>query len=156
MTKEKDKYIKVLFRYHSNVLDKVIVETMWATPVDEKNGIYKLDSIPFYGPEIATEDEFFAEYDELEQMLTFRSITKFSGNSIVLISITQNGIDKEIIRNDFKSLGCTSEGLNDKFFSMEILKSINYLKIKKNWMNMKIKKYLNMLNPVFQINTEMK
>ena len=59
MTKKNNKYTKVLFRYHSNVLDETTVETMWAIKVDEKNGIYKLDSIPFYGPQIATDDEFF-------------------------------------------------------------------------------------------------
>ncbi|SED50932.1 protein of unknown function [Tenacibaculum sp. MAR_2010_89] len=130
MTKKNNKYTKVLFRYHSNVLDETTVETMWAIKVDEKNGIYKLDSIPFYGPQIATDDEFFAEYDELEQMLTYRKTTKFSGNSIVLISIIKEGIDKEIIREEFKSMNCTSEGLNDRYFSMEILASSNYLKIK--------------------------
>ncbi|WP_299840358.1 DUF4265 domain-containing protein [uncultured Tenacibaculum sp.] len=130
MTKKKDNYIKVLFRYHSNVLDKIVVETMWAIKVDEKNGIYKLDSIPFYGLQIATDDEFFAEYDELEEMLSYRKVTKFSGNSVVLVSITNEEINKEIIRNKFKSLGCTSEGLNEKYFSMEILKSSNYLKIR--------------------------
>ena len=130
MTQENDKYAKVLFRYHSNVLDEMTVETMWAIKVDEKNGIYKLDSIPFYGPLIATDDEFFAEFDESEQMLTFRKTTKFSGNSVVLVSIIKEGIDKEIIRDEFKSMNCTSEGLNDRYFSMEILASCNYLTIK--------------------------
>lgn len=103
---------------------------MWAIEVDKKNGIYKLDSIPFYGPEIATVDAFFAEYDESEQILTYRRTTKFSGNSIVLISITKNGIDKEIIRDDFKSMNCASEGLNDRYFSLEILASCDYVKIR--------------------------
>ncbi len=123
---EEDKYEKILFRYHSNVLDEVTVETMWAEKIEPENGIYKLDSIPFYGPLIATDDEFFAEYDESEQRLTYRKTTKHSGNSIVLILISKEGFDKEIIREEFKSLNCKSEGLNDSYFSMEILKSINY------------------------------
>ncbi|ANQ51736.2 DUF4265 domain-containing protein [Flammeovirga sp. MY04] len=123
-------HIKVLFRYFSNVLDETTVETMWAIEVDKQNGIYKLDSIPFYGPQIATDDEFFAEYDESEQMLTYRYTTKFSGNSILLISIIKEGIDKEVIRDEFRSLQCESEGLGDHYFSMEILASSNFLKIK--------------------------
>ena len=122
---------KILFKYHSNVLDELTVETMWAKIIDKENGIYKLDNIPFYGPLIATDDEFYAEFDEYEQILTYRKTTKFSGNSIVLVVITQNGFDKEVIRNRFKKLKCTSEGLNDSYFSMEILAKTNYAEIKK-------------------------
>jgi hypothetical protein len=123
---EEGKYEKILFKYHSNVLDEIIVETMWAKKVDPEKGIYKLDSIPFYGPLIATDDEFFAEYDESEQRLTYRKTTKNSGNSIVLVVITEEGFDKEIIRDEFKLLNCKSEGLNDSYFSMEVLESIDY------------------------------
>jgi len=56
---------------------------------------------------------------------------KISGNSIVLVSILQNGFEKEIIRTQFKKLNCTSEGLNDFYFSIEILKDTNHLAIKK-------------------------
>ena len=55
---------KILFKFHSNVLNEVTVETMWALKVEPVKGIYKLDSIPFYGPLIATDDEFYAEFDE--------------------------------------------------------------------------------------------
>lgn len=131
MTNSGDKYAKVLFRYHSNVLDEVIVETMWAIKVDEKNGIYKLDSIPFYGAEIATDDEFLAEYDESEKMVTYRKTIKYSGNSIVLVSIINDKINKEEIREEFKTLNCASEGLNDFYFSMEIMATSDYAVIKK-------------------------
>lgn len=123
---EEDKYEKILFKYHSNVLDEVTVETMWAEKVEPENGIYRLDSIPFYGPLIATGDEFFAEYDESEQRLIYRETTTHSGNSIVLVVITKEGFDKEIIREEFNNLNCKSEGLNDSYFSMEILESIDY------------------------------
>lgn len=124
------KHEKILFKYHSDVLDELTVETLWSEIIDKENGIYKLDNIPFYGPLIATDDEFYAEFDELEQMLTYKKTTKFSGNSIVLVVITQNGFDKEIIRHRFKELNCESEGLNDIYFSMEVLKSIDYSKIR--------------------------
>ncbi|RBW57128.1 hypothetical protein DS884_11115 [Tenacibaculum sp. E3R01] len=122
---------KVLFKYHSNVLDELTVETMWAEVIDKDKGIFKLDNIPFYGPLIATDDEFYAEFDESEQMLTYQKTTKYSGNSIVLVIITQDEFDKEIIRDRFKELNCTSEGLNDAYFSMEILKDVDYFGIQK-------------------------
>ena len=96
------------------------VETMWAIKIDVQNGIYKLNSIAFYGPLIATDDEFYAEFDESEQMLTYCETTKHSGNLIVLVSIVKEETDKENICDEFKSMGCTSEGLNDSYFSMEI------------------------------------
>ena len=41
MTETENKQEKILFKYHSNVLDELTVETMWADVIDEGNGIYK-------------------------------------------------------------------------------------------------------------------
>ncbi|KAA3624635.1 MAG: DUF4265 domain-containing protein [Flavobacterium sp.] len=131
MTEKENRYEKILFKYHSPVLDELTVETMWAEIIDKENGIYKLDNIPFYGPLIATNDQFYAKFDELEQMPTYRKTINHSGNSIVLVSIVQEGYDKEIIRDRFKELDCTSEGLNDSYFAMEILKDVDYSEIQK-------------------------
>lgn len=147
MIKKKDKYTKVLFRYHSNVLEEIIVETMWAVKINEEKGIYKLDSIPFYGPLIATGDEFFAEFDESEQMLTYRQTTKFSGNSIVLVSIIKEKVNKETLRSKFRSMNCTSEGLNESYFSMEIPVTVDYSKINQILSNYEKKGFLEYAEP---------
>ena len=131
MKETQKQYDKILFKYYSNVLGELTKETMWSTIIDKDQGIYKLDNIPFYGPQIATDDEFYAEFDESEKMLTYKKTTKHSGNSIILVVITKKGLDKEIIRNRFKELDCKSEGLNDSYFSMEILKDLNYSQIQK-------------------------
>ena len=130
MIKGNNSYVKVLFRYHSDVLEEIVIETMWATEIDKRKGIYKLNSIPFYGPPVATDDEFYAEFDKSEQRLTYRKTTKFSGNSIIQLIILNNKVDIEEIRNEFKLLNCLSERLNDRYLSMEILAATNYLKIK--------------------------
>lgn len=83
MTTTDDNHVKILFRFHSNVLDEETVETMWAEIVDKEKGLYKLDSIPFYAPSVASDDIVFAEYDEQEQMLTYRETVEYSGNSTV-------------------------------------------------------------------------
>jgi hypothetical protein len=121
---------KIIFRYYSDVLEEEIVETMWADIIDQENGIYKLNSIPFYGPLIATNDIFHAEFDENEGGLTFREVIEYSGNSIIQVVITEEGFNKEIIRNELRDLNCQSEGLNDSFFSVEILEAIDYKTIK--------------------------
>ena len=128
--KKNNEHEKILFKYHSNILNETVVETMWAKVVDRQRGLYKLDSIPFYGPLIATDDEFYAEFDKSEERLTYRRTTKHSGNSIVLVRIVEKTFNKEEIRDEFKRLDCTSEGLNDSYFSMEILSKINYKEIK--------------------------
>lgn len=67
-----DNYVKILFRFYSSVLDQWTVETMWAEIVDPEKGHYKLDSIPFYAPLVASDDIVRAEYDEDESTLTYR------------------------------------------------------------------------------------
>ena len=130
MDSEQNNHVKILFRYLSPVLDEWTVETMWAEIIDIDNGLYKLDSISFYGPLVATDDIIFAEYDEDEERLTYRQTVKNSGNSIVSVVIMDKQTDVESIRNIFNDFGCLSEKANDVLFSMEILANKNYRPIK--------------------------
>lgn len=130
MTKEKDTSVKILFRFFSNVLDEWTVETMWAETVDSAKGLYKLDSIPFYAA-VASDDIVFAEYDESEQMLTYRDTVEYSGNSIIQVVLMDTTKDINAVRDIFNELGCLSEKLNDRYFAMEIPANIDYLPIKK-------------------------
>ncbi len=122
--------VKILFRYYSSGLNEWTVETMWADIVDAEKGLYKLDSIPFYGPQVASDDIIFAEYDEGEEKLTYRETIKNSGNSIVTVVIMDKSRDINTIRDIFKDMGCLSERVNDAYFSMEILADKTYKPIK--------------------------
>lgn len=117
---------KILFRYYSDLLEDTIVETMWAEIIDLEKGIFKLDNIPFFGPLIATDDIFFAEYDEKEERLTYRETIETSGNSIVQVVIIEKGFDKEIIREKLKEINCESEGMNETLFAVEVTKEVDY------------------------------
>ncbi|MEG1022137.1 MAG: DUF4265 domain-containing protein [Myroides sp.] len=130
MNSEANNSKKITFKYFSNVLEEETVETMWAEIIDEEKGIYKLDNIPFYGPLIASDDIFFAEYDEDEENLIFKEVIKGSGNSVVQIIIMKDDYDKEILRKKLLDLGCNSEGVNDKYFVVEIYENIDYQLIK--------------------------
>lgn len=125
-----DNYVKILFRFHSDVLDEETVETMWATIIDKAKRLYKLDSIPFYAPLVASDDIVFAEFDEQEQMLTYRKTVEYSGNSTVQIVLMDNSKDINQIRDLFKELGCVSEKVNEVYFSMEIPLAVDYKNIK--------------------------
>jgi len=122
--------IKILFRFYSDILEQEAVETMWAIPIDVNKKYYKLDSIPFYPNSIASDDVVFAEYDEDEGMLTYRSTVEYSGNSTIAVVTMLDTININDIREKFKNLGCISEKASDCFFTMEVPATLNYRLIK--------------------------
>lgn len=123
-------HAKILFRYHSDILDEEVVETMWSEIIDLEKGIYKLDNVPFYGPLIATDDIFYAKYDESEEWVVYKETISISGNSIIQVVILKDNYDKEIIREKLKLMDCLSEGLNEKYFAVEIKKNVDYFVVK--------------------------
>ena len=131
MTAQDNNYVKILFRFYSDVLDEETVEIMWATIVDKDKGLYKLDNIPFYAPLLASDDIVFAEFDNQEQMLTYRRTEEYSGNSTIQIVLMDKTKDINQIRDVFKALGCVSEKANEGYFSMQIPSTIDYTYIKK-------------------------
>jgi hypothetical protein len=124
------KFVKILFKFYSDLLDEETVETMWAEIIDESKGLYKIDNIPFYAPSLASDDVVFAEYDETEQRLTYRNIVEYSENSTVWVVIMDKSIQIEDIRKSFTDLECISEKLNDGYFAMEIPAKVDYKPIK--------------------------
>jgi len=122
--------VKILFQFHSDIFDEEMVETMWAKTVDKNKGLYKLDNIPFYAPLVASDDIVFAEFDEQQQMLTYRRTIEFSGNSTIQVVLIDKSKDINSIRKMFEELGCVSEKVNDGYFSMEIPALIDYKFIK--------------------------
>lgn len=120
---------KILVRYFSNVLDEIVVETLWTEIIDSEKGLYKIDNIPFYGPEFSSDDIVFAEYDNDEERITFRNVVEYSGNSTVQVIVLDENLNVENLRNEFKKLGCESEGTGNKYFVMEILFDQNYTPI---------------------------
>jgi hypothetical protein len=131
MAESSDTHVKILFRYLSPVFDDWMVETMWAEIIDEKNGLYRLDNIPFYGPPVASDDIVYAEYDEDEERLTYRKTVEYSGNSIVTVVIMNDETDSNWITNIFSDLDCLYEGVKHRYFSLEIRADKNYALIKR-------------------------
>lgn len=104
---------------------------MWAEVVDEAQGFYKLDNIPFYVPLIACNDVVFAEYDDAESFLTYRKTIEHSGNSTIHVIIMDDSYEINTLREIFDTLGCESERLNHKYFAMEVPAQLEYIPIKK-------------------------
>ena len=152
MTETNDNSVKILFRYYSSVLDDWTVETMWADIVDADKGLYKLDSIPFYGPLVASDDIIFAEYDEDEESLTYRETIENSGNSIVTVVILDKTYDINSIRDIFNNMGCLSERVNNGYFSMEVLADKNYRPIKQKLTELEDKGIIGYAEPCLSDN----
>jgi hypothetical protein len=125
-----DTHKKILFKYYSDLLEDTVVETMWAEIIDLEKGYYKLDNIPFFGPLIATDDIFYAEYDEDEERFVYKKTIETSGNSIVQVIILEKGFDKEIIREKLKAVNCESEGMNETLFAVEVIREVDYSVVK--------------------------
>jgi hypothetical protein len=147
MTSQNDNSVKILFRFHSDVLDKETTETMFATTVDRNKGLYKLANIPFYAPLVASDDIIYAEFDEQEEMLTYRKTVEYSGNSTVQIVRMDKSKDLNQIRNIFKELGCVSERFNNEYFSMEIPSTLDYKNIKKKLNELETKETIGYAEP---------
>ena len=130
MNRQDDNNVKVLFQFHSDIFDEEMVETIWATTVDKDKGLYKLENIPFYAPLVASNDIVFAEFDEQQQMLTYRRTVECSGNSMVQVVLMDKAKDINSIRKIFDELGCVSEKVNEGYFSMEIPALVDYKFIK--------------------------
>lgn len=123
-------HTKILFRYYSDLLEETVVETMWAEIIDLEKGLFKLDNIPFFGPLIATDDLFYAEYDEDEKRLVYRETIESFGNSIIQVVILEKEFDKEIIREKLSAINCLSESLNETLFAVEVMRDVDYSLVK--------------------------
>ena len=121
---------KILFRYYSDLLEDTVVETMWAEIIDLEKGIFKLDNIPFFGPLIATNDVFHAEYNEKEAAFLYKETIETSGNSIIQIVILEKGFDAAVIREKLKLINCESAVLNETLSAVEVTKETDYSLVK--------------------------
>ncbi|WP_276498408.1 DUF4265 domain-containing protein [Pontibacter litorisediminis] len=127
---EKQQGHKIIFRFHSELFNKELVETLWAQEVDAKQGLYKIDSIPYYVPLIATDDVVRAEFDAMEEGLLYKETVTPSGNSTIQV-IRQNEETPLLeIRKKFAQLGCVSVEVNEDFFVLEVPLNINYAVVK--------------------------
>jgi hypothetical protein len=151
MEKLDENHVKILFRFYSNVLDEWTVQTTWAEIVDAERGLYKIDSIPFYAS-IASGDIILAEYDESEQILTYRETVEYSGNSTVQVVVMDKTLVTNDIRDIFSALGCLSEKSKEGYFVLEIPADRDYKPIKQKLKELLDKGVLDYAEPCLSTN----
>ena len=111
---------KVLFR----VVDddgSTNVETLWATTLGRDE--YKLHNSPFYAYGVSWEDIVFAPFNADEGFPTFERVVSRSGNRTVRVifeTAVETGNDSDRVLQRLISLGCSCEGANRKYMSVNV------------------------------------
>ena len=111
---------KVLFRV-PNQDGTTEVETLWATHIESDN--YKLDNSPFYAYGVSWEDMVSAPFNSEEGHPTFHHVVSKSGNRTVRVVFDppiEPGNRSDGIVQRLITLGCSYEGANRKYISVNI------------------------------------
>jgi len=111
---------KVLFRV-PNEDGSAEVETLWATHLGADT--YRLDNSPFYAYGVSWEDVVFAPLDPDEGRPTFERVVSKSGNRTVRVIFetpVEPGNKSEQLLQGLVALGCSYEGANRKYISVNI------------------------------------
>lgn len=125
------KHEKIFFRFHSNIFDEEMVETLWAIELDKEKGLYRIDNIPFFINLVGSDDIIRAEFDEIEHRLIYKETVEYGKNSLIQVVIMDKAVDTNSIRTQFLNLGCESEKFKEGYFSMEVPSGLNYEIVKK-------------------------
>lgn len=124
MTSTPQPNAKVLFRVPSED-GSAEVETLWATSLGGDE--YRLDNSPFWAYGVSWEDVVSAPFSEEEGFPTFRSVVRKSGNRTVRIIFdppTESGSESERVLQGLVAIGCSYEGMNKKYVSVNIPPSV--------------------------------
>jgi len=120
MTSATNPNAKVLFRVPSEN-GSAEVETLWAIDLGADN--YRLDNSPFWAYGVSWEDVVFAPFSNEEGMATFQSVVTKAGNRTIRVIFDPpiaKGNTSDAILQGLVSLGCSYEGMNPKYVSVNI------------------------------------
>lgn len=121
---------KVLFRVSAED-GSTQVETLWAA--DLGNDQYKLDNSPFYAYSVSWQDIVYAPYDQDEQRPTFQRVLSKSGNRTVRVILdlpAEQGNLSEFVLQRLVALGCSYEGINGTYMSVNIPPEVEMEKVR--------------------------
>ena len=126
-----DKSVEIFFRFFSDILEEETTEALLAEVENGEYGYYKISSLPFYTPKIASGDIVWAEYNDAEGMLTYRKTIQHSGNSIIHAIIMDDMYNIDDTCNIFMQMECRTAQLNFRYFAVEIPAGVDYFPIKR-------------------------
>jgi hypothetical protein len=96
-------------------------ETLWAFPVGDNR--YKLDNSPFYAYDVSWQDVIEAKAEEPNDIPTFVQVVEKSGNRTIRIILDPPADESRAsqqILNTVREMGCSYEGANSAYISVNI------------------------------------
>lgn len=144
---EQEKPLQIIFRFNSSLFGKEMSETLWALEVDADKGLYKIDSIPYYVPLIATEDIVRAVYNKMEEGLLYQETVTPSGNSTIQVIRQNEDTPLLDLRKQFAELGCISVEVNKDFFVLEVPVNVNYAVVKEKLDDLELQEEIEYAEP---------
>ncbi len=130
MTQPPSPNSKVLFRVPADD-GSAQVETLWATALG--NDEYKLDNSPFYAYSVSWEDVVYAPFDTTEGFATFARVVRKSGHRTIRVIFNppvQDGNESDLILQGLVSLGCSYEGANRGYMSIDLPPGVELEKVR--------------------------
>lgn len=111
---------------YRDIEENIAEETIWAKPLE--NGLYQIDNIPFYAPNLSNKDIIAVENDE--GVLYFDDLIEASGHSTVQIIFFDDSKSKSLLKN-LEEIGCKWEGMKEQpYYTLDIPSNVNYKTVK--------------------------
>lgn len=106
--------------------DNIAEETVWAVLLE--NGLYRIDNIPFYAPNVSNKDIITVEDDD--GILYFDDLIEPSGHSTVQLIFFDNSKAKDLLER-LEKIGCKWEGMKEQpYYAVDIPSNVHYQTVK--------------------------
>ncbi len=120
MNKQQEEFAQIKITYHSEVLERETEEILWAIPVDTEKGLFKIDNIPFYGPELSCEDIVLASVSQDKAVYNFEQVYQYSGNSTIQVIVQSEKYNKEDLYNEILYAQTEIELVDEYYFVINV------------------------------------
>lgn len=125
-----EQYVRIVFPLEQDEdgYPPVTAERLWAIRVTD--GLYQLDSIPFFARRVSSGDVVTAE-EQQDGVIEFREVVRPSGHSTVRVLLhDEAGADGA--RQQFAGLGCAWEGSHlPSLFAVDIPPEVDYRAVRR-------------------------
>lgn len=124
------KLAKVMFRVPDSEGGED-VETLWAFPMG--GDLFKIDNSPFYAYGVSWGDTVEAPWSEEHGFPVFRRVVEKSGYRTVRVILkppAENNNESQKLLEEITALGCSYEGANRSYITVDIPKEIDLWKVR--------------------------
>lgn len=119
ITKKVKSKVTLVYR---DVEENIAEETIWANLLE--SGLYQIDNIPFYAPNLSNKDIIAVEDDE--GVLYFDDLIEASGHSTIQIIFFDDSRSKDLLKK-LEDLDCKWEGMKEQpYYTVDIPSNVNY------------------------------